>query len=195
MTAEVQRNTAGQVLLELQNMASSLRREESIDQVALRTFVEDNYASLVQFAGFVGMESAEDLVQSALVDLTRSFGRVADPLRWVRRAIATKKIDAIRAIQTERSTIERIGDQLPRAEAVDQPNIWEDHEWVSNLLARLPPTQRAVLALVVDSYQTHEIALLLGKTREAVRKNLQLARQRAAALIENHQTTPREASK
>lgn len=60
----------------------------------------------------------------------------------------------------------------------EQTVLDEDGRSVLRLLETLPPAQREVLALAVDGFTPTEIAELLGKTRAAVRKNLQFARER-----------------
>lgn len=62
--------------------------------------------------------------------------------------------------------------------------VWEDTEWVEHLLGKLPPAQREATDGIVAGWRQSEIALLLGKTPAAVRKNLQLARERLQAELE-----------
>jgi RNA polymerase sigma factor (sigma-70 family) len=56
--------------------------------------------------------------------------------------------------------------------------VWEDRQWVTQLLNGLPPAQREAMALIVDEYSPTEIAQLLGASPEAVRQRLYVARQR-----------------
>ena len=57
-------------------------------------------------------------------------------------------------------------------------NLWEDREWVVQLLKTLPSKQAEVMAMVVDDFTPSEIAELLGRSPEAVRQSLREARQR-----------------
>jgi DNA-directed RNA polymerase specialized sigma24 family protein len=59
--------------------------------------------------------------------------------------------------------------------------IWENWQWVNQLLSSLPPAQREVLTYVVKGFKPAEVAILLGKTPASVRKNLQLAVERLRA--------------
>ena len=55
------------------------------------------------------------------------------------------------------------------------------------LLARLPITQRHILAWKADGFSTAEIALLTEKTEATVRKNLQRARDTLKARLAERQ--------
>jgi RNA polymerase sigma factor (sigma-70 family) len=70
-------------------------------------------------------------------------------------------------------------------------NVWEDEQWVAQMLNTLPPAQREVMAHVYDGLGPTEIAKLLGKTQETVRKNLQLARDRLKAKLKPAGVTER----
>jgi DNA-directed RNA polymerase specialized sigma24 family protein len=56
--------------------------------------------------------------------------------------------------------------------------VWEDQEWVVQVLSSLPAGQRAVMALVVDGFTPAEIAVRLGRSPAAVRQCLMAARRR-----------------
>jgi RNA polymerase sigma-70 factor (ECF subfamily) len=62
--------------------------------------------------------------------------------------------------------------------------LWEDGQWVIQLLESLPPKQAEVMVLVVDGLAPVDIAGLLGRTPEAVRQNLMEARKRLKRALE-----------
>jgi DNA-directed RNA polymerase specialized sigma24 family protein len=69
--------------------------------------------------------------------------------------------------------------------------IWEDKQWVTQVLASLSPAQREVMAFIVDDFTPGEVAALLGKTPAAVRQNMCAARHRLArGLPQNRQHGP-----
>ena len=61
--------------------------------------------------------------------------------------------------------------------------MWEDSQWVRELLNSLPPRQQEVMALIIDEFRPAEIAALLGKDAAAVRQNLLAARRRLRTAI------------
>jgi RNA polymerase sigma-70 factor (ECF subfamily) len=69
--------------------------------------------------------------------------------------------------------------------------MWEDAEWVSQLLNLLPPAQREAMACIVDGWQPTEVAALLGKTASTIRQNLKLARDRLRQELLQHEDEPK----
>lgn len=56
----------------------------------------------------------------------------------------------------------------------------EDEEWVTHVLSSLPTAQREVMELIAQGLDRDEIAETLGKTKEAIRRNICDARARLA---------------
>jgi RNA polymerase sigma-70 factor (ECF subfamily) len=69
---------------------------------------------------------------------------------------------------------------LPHAEEAE---AWLQKEQIIEVLRALPPRQRQVLALTIDSWTPAEIAELLGIPPSAVRSNLMKARRNAAEYL------------
>ena len=63
----------------------------------------------------------------------------------------------------------------------DGLNVWEDRQWVAQMLRSLSPAQRAVVELIIDGLRPREIAYLLGKTPETIRQHLAEARKKLEA--------------
>ena len=71
-------------------------------------------------------------------------------------------------------------------------NVWEDTEWVTQLLDALPPAQREVMALAYDNFTAAEIAEQLGRNEETIRSNLRHARHRLKQLVLPQTRPPKE---
>lgn len=122
---------------------------------------------------------AEDAVHMAVVDVFRRWNEISSPAAYAKRAAERYFIkDRIRS----RHVIRRIaGSDLPAESDVSAERaltLWEDRQWVEDILSSLTPAQRDVLALVADGWELQEAAKHLGKTPESVRQNLHHARQR-----------------
>jgi DNA-directed RNA polymerase specialized sigma24 family protein len=70
--------------------------------------------------------------------------------------------------------------------------VWEDQQWVDELLATLPPQQRAVMQEFLAGSTPTEIAEILGKTPATVRQNLQNARRNLRRQLGREQEVPRQ---
>ncbi|GIG63747.1 RNA polymerase sigma factor [Phytomonospora endophytica] len=145
-------------------------------------FWRDSYLILVRYAGHLGAMPGdlEDVVQEAMCDVFRHWLDIVDPLAYAKTALRSHVV--------RRNTRRRKGavpglDEIPepRADESAQPErLLEDAdpERVERLLRLLTPEQRAVVMGFITERSTAEIAALLGKTPEAVRKLLERARRR-----------------
>lgn len=102
---------------------------------------------------------AEDLVQTALVRVYLSWGRVrTDPMAYARRTLVNCFIDHRRKPVVRR---ERVTDDVPDSAAAPPPEAL-DPELVA-ALAELPPGMRAAVVLRhVHDLSVDEVAGLLG---------------------------------
>ena len=80
-----------------------------------------------------------------------------------------------------RTEIEKSLPPPPGSYVDDGPNVWEEWQWVKQMLSTLPPAQREVVELILAEMDASEIADLLGKTPAAIRQNLAHARKRLRA--------------
>lgn len=127
------------------------------------------------------VEEAEDAVQEAHARLAAT-GDVDEPAAWLTRVVTNVCIDRLRSAQRRRETY--VGPWLP------EPLLTDDHDPADLvgtaesltlaflvLLDRLTPVQRAVLLLHDVFGHTHEeVARMLGRSPEAVRKQASRAR-------------------
>jgi RNA polymerase sigma factor (sigma-70 family) len=158
-------------------------------------FVEmypDAFRRLTGNAMLIGasLEEAEDAAQAALTDLLERAMR-GNVIR-LRYAYARTAMWRYFVSQRKRDR-QRIQNLIQRGyaspEALDDRAMiaLEEREALQDLLADLPPAQLAVMLLALDGLNITEITQELGKTPEAVRKNLQLAR---AKLREQYGSPP-----
>jgi RNA polymerase sigma factor (sigma-70 family) len=142
-------------------------------------FFDQTYPVLLKVALTVGatVPEAEDAADETMAYLYRRWGQITEPRAYACRAVASNFIK-VKKRDGERVKRTVAGDHVtPAADDGTALTALEDREWVTQLLSKLPPAQRAVMACVFDGLSTAEIAEALGKTKATVRKNLQLARE------------------
>jgi RNA polymerase sigma factor (sigma-70 family) len=139
------------------------------------------------------MEDAHDTISDVIVDMLmkNTWGRLTtNPRAWVRKAILHTYYDQQKRQRLERE-IEGSLTLTPGSYVDEGPNVWEDWQWVQQMLSTLPPTQRTVIELIIAESDAREIAGLLGKTPDAIRQNLAHARKRLRAnLGKDYQVDP-----
>jgi RNA polymerase sigma factor (sigma-70 family) len=139
----------------------------------------DAYQALLRDAIFAGgnPHDAEDAVSAALEEVLRRWDRIDNPRAYARTATISILIkNRERGQQRIRDRIIQRGGHPAEHDLDPGLTVWEEQEWVMQLLESLPPAQREVLACMVDMFPRKEIAQLLGKTDAAVRQNLCAAR-------------------
>jgi RNA polymerase sigma factor (sigma-70 family) len=139
----------------------------------------DAYQPLVRDATFVGGNpyEAEDAVSAALEEVLRRWDSIENPRAYARRATISNLIkNRQRGQQRLQARMIQRGDYQLERDLDPGLTVWEEQEWVMQLLKSLPSAQREVLACMIDMLTPKEIAQLLGKTDAAVRQNLCAAR-------------------
>lgn len=176
--------------------SARLLEYEAEDQFDM--FFRASYRKLLKTALYAGAreQEAEDAISAAMEDVLSRWGQVDQPHAYARRAMLshfykarTRCLDRIRLRQVERG-------HVPCDDNDPALTVWEDQEWVDQMLASLPPTQRQVMDGVLADLTTAEISELLGKTPAAVRQNLHDARVRLKAVLlrEQAEASPGSAS-
>jgi RNA polymerase sigma factor (sigma-70 family) len=127
------------------------------------------------FAGARGQPEAEDLVASAMEGILRRWQEIDNPLAYAHRAVVSNLIKEKTRSRGLLCRLQERGHAVLESDVDPAMTVWEDWEWVNQLVNSLPPAQREVLAFVVAGFKPVEIAGLLGKTPGTVRKNLQFA--------------------
>lgn len=149
----------------------------------IENFFRWRYRTLVALALFLGVsqQEAEDAVSATMEEMVGRWPEIRNPAAYARRAVMS---NLIKAKERSRKLIHRLkerGHASPDAHFDQAMTIWENQQWVDQLLSSLPPAQREVLAYLVEGFKPAEVAILLGKTPACVRKNLQLAVERLRA--------------
>jgi RNA polymerase sigma factor (sigma-70 family) len=151
---------------------------DAADRVQFEAFYRAQYRSLVRMVRVhgAGRDEAAPAVDEAMADVLRRWRQIENPRAYARTAVLRNLV----------KTRVRDGDRLRRTIAGGQVTpegtddagltIWEDEQWVTQLLDALPPAQRDVMVGLYGGMTTAEIADLLGKTPEAVRQTLRRAR-------------------
>jgi RNA polymerase sigma factor (sigma-70 family) len=141
------------------------------------------------------LEEAEEAAASAMEEVLRRWDQIGAPLAYAKQAaLSSFYKEKERGLDRTRQRLKQ-GAEARRDGAGDAGlNVWEDRQWVMQILGSLPPAQREVLALVVDGFTPAEIARLLGKTPDAVRQNLCAARARLARALLDQDRVPQRSS-
>ena len=138
------------------------------------------------------IEDAHDTISEVIVDMLKKnmWGRLTtNPRAWVRKAVLHTYYDQHKRQRQLKREVER--HLTPGTYIDDGLNVWEDWQWVEQMLSVLPPTQRTVIELITAELDAGEIADLLGKTPGTIRQNLAHARKRLRAnLGKDYQIDP-----
>lgn len=160
---------------------SRVRGPRPLPPEVVETFYRAHYRTLLKTAIYVGasVEEAEDAVEWAIVDVLDRGEEIEDPLAYARRAVVN---NFIKQRTRQRRLIRRLIERAvytshdPGQEA--RLTLWEDKQWVQQLLDYLPPEQRKVMAFIVAGFKPAELAILFGKDSAAIRQTLMQARRK-----------------
>ena len=150
-------------------------------------FFHDAWRELIRHAMIVGAtrDEAEDAASQTLLEMLRKWPVRPHPLAYARRAVVSNYIKArTRGHQRIAQRFIERGHVLYQEGAEDtRLTASEDSEWAADVLSLLPPAQREVMERIVQGYSRDEIPAVLGKSSEAVRRNLCDARARLSQLL------------
>lgn len=154
-----------------------------------------HFRYLMKVAMYMGatVPQAEDAVQKTMEEMLRQWPIQGEPLAYARKATVHNFIkEKTRGPQRVARRLAEKG-HVPRQEGAEDPGltVWEDSQWVDQVLAGLPPAQRQVMECVVRDIDPGAIAAVLGKTKEAVRRSLCDARARLRREL-NPDGTPKQ---
>ena len=114
---------------------------------------------------------AEEIVQDVFAELLRRWDGVREPERWLRVAVVNRCTSWVRRRRVERGYLAR---HAPGVDAFHEP----DALVAFDLLQRLNPRQRAVLALrFIEGWSEVEVASALGMRVGTVKSTVSRARQ------------------
>lgn len=161
-------------------------RQQSAPPSGFAGFFRSTYRQVVQtviYAGATEIE-ADEAAAAAMEEVLRRWDQICLPRAYARKAAVSHFLK-----EKERGN-NRIRHRLAglaeaRRDGVLDPGltVWEDSQWVEQLLNSLPAAQREVMKFIVVGFAPSEVAVLLGKTPEAVRQNLKAARSRLTFML------------
>lgn len=163
---------------ELQLIAEARRGDgEAFGQLAAR-----HWARLVRLARSVtGESAAEDAVQEGMVAAWRKIHTLQTPEAfpaWLTRIVFRRSL----RYAGRRQATTSLGECIP--EPVSQTGDPDAGIWAAQLLASLPPRQRAVLHLtVVEGRTDREISVQLGIHPASVRAHRRRARKKLGRMV------------
>lgn len=167
-------------------LAGPLPTERRILPAADPEFATCYHAEMPALIGFLikcgaNHHDAADAAQEAFLELFKQWQDVRKPKQWL-RTVAFRVFLHQPAGNT--SPLERAQDISSPLSASARFDFREEEKLVLDVLDLLPTTQRAVLALHFDQFETHDIAEILGMKQETVRKNLERARATLKKLLD-----------
>jgi RNA polymerase sigma factor (sigma-70 family) len=154
---------------------------EQSDKAGFADFYQTNYRELIKTAMYAGAtrQEAEDVVSITMENVLQRWAEIDHPRGYARRAVISnlvkEKTRGLRRVR-QRQAEHGLGSREKSEDA--GLTVWEDRQWVRQVLDSLPDAQREVMALIFDGFAPSEVAALLDKTPGAVRQNLCAARQR-----------------
>ncbi|SOR76592.1 Transcriptional regulator WhiB4 [Streptomyces chartreusis NRRL 3882] len=160
---------------------SGLKWRRPEDELAFLSVYKEQIKPLVGLLINAGASKhdAEDAAQSALEELAKKWYEVARPKPWLRTTASRMWLRAVRRVRPDELT-----DSVPEEGVVDHSADVVEKTDMNQLLRRLPPLQRMVMAFQIDGCSPSETAEALRMPAVNVRQNLRRARLNLARMLE-----------
>lgn len=155
-------------------MARPLDPQQDDPLPCFADFYRREYRLLLKVVMLLGgtLDEAHDSVNQAMADLIPGWTQIRHPHVYARRAVANNFIkNKMRDRKGLRKAIEG-GHLAPEAYEDFGLTVWEDKEWVDQLVRSLPLAQREVVKAVLDGLAVEEISMRLGCTPATIRRRL-----------------------
>ena len=150
---------------------------------ALSELFRAHAATLTGALSAAGYPDASDAVQEAFAQAVVHWRKVAqynDPLLWLRRVAINKARKRRRGRERQRALAQRLADQGERPR-----ELREQHDDITNAIARLPEQQRLALSLYYFAdLSVADVAAAMEISDGAVKYHLHAARNALAELLE-----------
>jgi RNA polymerase sigma factor (sigma-70 family) len=166
--------------------------QQATDPAGFETFYRMHYRELVKAAMYIGatLHDAQEAVDASMEEIHGRWASIQHPRAYAHRAVRSnlkklkgRGLDRIRRRQVE------CGEGACEKGEDARLTAWEDMQWVIQLLESLPPSQREVMAFVVDGLKPGEVAEMLGITPEAARHRLFTARAQLKLALQDQRNT------
>ena len=155
---------------------------------AFEAFYRENWHRLVRITVYLGaiQDDAEDAAEETMTEVFQRWGDIESPLAFARRAVVSHFLkEKTRGTERVRRRLVERGGRLQEGQQDARLTPWEDRQWVTQLLRSLPPTQRDVMAFIVDEFSPTEVATLFGSNPQAIRQNLLAARRQLQRALQH----------
>jgi RNA polymerase sigma-70 factor (ECF subfamily) len=153
--------------------------EEEAGSAEFETFFRAYYRELMRHAIYAGatLHEAEDVTHTTMEQVYRRWASIEQPRAYAHKALASNLKKLKRRL--DRRSHHRIECEDTASDGCLDARLtmWEDGQWVSQLIGSLSPAQQEVMAFAVDGYKPGEIAELLGIRQGTVSQRLFAARQ------------------
>lgn len=155
------------------------------------TFHREYYRRLVIFALYLGARDheADDVTAETLLQLAARWASVSDPFSWARTALVH---NLIKLRNRDRQRLLRQGKYVAATwepPSRDVADMVLDRQEFESLLGVLTENQRQVVLGLLRGFTQREVALLLGRTPEAVRTSLTSIRRRLNGVADTGRPT------
>lgn len=152
------------------------------EEAEFADFFRDEWPRVIRTLMMLGATApeAEDATQAVFLDIYKRWKNVTYPSAYVKRA-AIHQFIKMRSRSQQRILHRLVAQETPSeidATADRDLTVWEDQQWVEQVLDSLTPTQREVMAFIMDGLSSKEIAETMSKSEGNVRQHLSLARER-----------------
>jgi len=142
----------------------------TVSQPPFQRFLDAHREDVWRFlVAAVGRDAADDCFQETFLSAMRAYPKMRqdNPRAWVLTIAHRKALDHFRA---RRRRAVPVGDDLPDVAAAPDPEPRDDGVWAR--VDALPPKQRgAVLLRFAGDLSHREVALALGVSEDAARRN------------------------
>jgi RNA polymerase sigma factor (sigma-70 family) len=161
---------------------------------AFDAFFLVTYPELLKFGYWLSgnWHDAEDAAEEVMVDIWRRWStiRAGGRVAYARTALF-RTIIRIRRVRRDRVTYLMPNDAIAAgAGGEPQASAYETEEWINQLLDHLGPAQQAVVDGFLTGKTVREMADEQRRSEPAIRKNMQLARERLQPLVAEHHGPP-----
>jgi RNA polymerase sigma factor (sigma-70 family) len=157
-------------------------RERGGDRdAAFSRFYRDAFARHVVKCVMIGVPAADapSIVQEVMLEIYHRWPKIGSPQAYANFAVPRRAAGFLKLSSwvqpTDNADLARLGQPLTASRPEGVLTI-EGEQLVLEALDQLPPTQRAVFALVYDEYTCVEIGKILELKEDTVRSHLRHAR-------------------
>lgn len=167
-------------------MAQPMDPRQGDSLVCFENFYRHEYRLLLEVVMLIGgtLDEAHDTVNQTMETLIPRWAKIRHPHKYVRVAVVS---NFIKYKKRDRQGLQKAvegGYLVQEAHDCPELTVWEDKQWVEQLVSSLPRAQREATEAILEGLTIEEIAEELGRTPEAIRKSLERAKHRLGLLRE-----------